>query len=349
MNLSKILIIRFSSIGDIILASPLIRSVRSTYPDAQIDFIIRKEYAELIKFNPYLSNIIEFDVDKGFTGLRELAVKINTGAYDIVLDVQNNFRSGFLRHKSKTKKISNINKRVILRFLLTNFKINLYRDYVSVADRYLETAKELRVAPDGKGLDVFIPDDILSSVEQKLSNYNLSKKDFIIGIAPSAKHNTKKWLPERYAELIIRLIEEYKARVLVFGGKDDKPETDSIVGKANKIVGNQAVINYAGEISLLENAAMFDYCNAVITNDTGLMHLAAARKRKVVAIFGPTVKEFGFFPYGTESIVVENNNIKCRPCSYHGTSVCPQKHFKCMKDITTDKVYYAIKHILNLN
>ncbi|MDI6778898.1 MAG: lipopolysaccharide heptosyltransferase II [Bacteroidota bacterium] len=349
MNISKILIIRFSSIGDIVLASPLIRSLRNKYPDAQIDFIVRKEYSDLIKFNPYLTNIIEFDINKGFKELKELATKINTGTYEIVLDIQNNFRSGFLRRKSKTKNISVINKRVIPRFLLTNFKINLYRDYVSVADRYLETAKELGITPDRKGLDVNTPDDILSFIEKKLSNYNLSKKDFIIGVAPSAKHYTKKWLPERYEELIIRLIQEYKARILVFGGKDDKPETNIIVENVNKIVGNQAVINFTGELSLLENAAMFDYCNAIITNDTGLMHLAAARKRKIVAIFGPTVKEFGFFPYGTENIVVENNNLKCRPCSYHGTSVCPKKHFKCMKDITTDMVYYSIKHILNLS
>jgi heptosyltransferase-2 len=349
MNISKILIIRFSSIGDIVLASPLIRSLRNKYPDAQIDFIVRKEYSDLIKFNPYLTNIIEFDINKGFKELKELATKINTRAYEIVLDIQNNFRSGFLRRKSKTKNISVINKRVIPRFLLTNFKINLYRDYVSVADRYLETAKELGITPDGKGLDVNTPDDILSFIEKKLSNYNLSKKDFIIGVAPSAKHYTKKWLPERYEELIVHLIQEYKTRILVFGGKDDKPETNIIVENVNKIVGNQAVINFTGELSLLENTAMFDYCNAIITNDTGLMHLAAARKRKIVAIFGPTVKEFGFFPYGTENIVVENNNLKCRPCSYHGTNVCPPKHFKCMKDITTDMVYYSIKHILNLS
>ncbi len=349
MNISKILIIRFSSIGDIILASPLIRSVKLTYPDAQIDFIVRKEYAELVKFNPYLSNIIEFDSDKRYKGMQEITAKINTNAYSIILDIQNNFRSKFLSYRSKTKKISHLNKRATLRFLLTNFKINLYRDYVSVADRYLETVKELYVPNDGKGLDVFIPDNIISSVEKKLSNYSLSKNDFIIGIAPSAKHNTKKWMLDRYEELIVRLIEKYKARILVFGGKDDKHETDTIVDNANKILGNRAVINYAGKISLLENAAMFDYCNAVVTNDTGLMHLAAARKRKVIAIFGPTVKEFGFFPYGTENIVVENNTVKCRPCSYHGTNSCPPKHFKCMKDITTDKVYDAVKHILNLN
>lgn len=348
MNISKILIIRFSSIGDIILASPLIRSIKSTYPEAQIDFLVRKDFADLVKYNPHLTNIIEFDSSHNFKGLTKLAHRINKEKYDVVIDIHNSLRSRYIRFKSGASQKFIINKRTIARFLLINFRWNVYNNVLSNAQKYIDTASPLSVKDDGNSLEIFIPADIQSQVASKLNGLQLKNYKVIIGAAPSAKHNTKKWLAERYIELFTRIINEHNAFIMLFGGKEDKSETEKIVHSVNEKTAGISTVNFAGEFSLLETAAAFDYCNAVVTNDTGLMHLAAAHQRKVVAIFGPTVKEFGFFPFRTENIVVERNNLNCRPCTHIGSEECPKKHFKCMRDISPDDVYQAVLNILNI-
>jgi heptosyltransferase-2 len=348
MNISKILIIRFSSIGDIVLASPLIRSVRSTYPYAQIDFLVRKDFAEIVKYNPHLTNIIEFDALQYFHGLKKLTHRIKKEKYDVIIDIHNSLRSRYIRFNSDASQKLIINKKTIARLLLLNFKLNLYSPVIPNAQKYLNTASSLSVKDDSKGLEIFIPDSTQTQSASKLNGLKLKNYKVIIGAAPSAKHSTKKWLAERYVELFAQLINEHNAFIMLFGGKQDKSETDKIFHSIIENTGGKSAVNFAGEFSLLETAAAFDYCNAVVTNDTGLMHLAAARQRKVVVIFGPTVKEFGFFPFRTENIVVERNNLDCRPCTHIGSEECPKKHFKCMRDITTDDVYKAVLNILNI-
>ncbi len=345
---AKILIIRLSSIGDIILSSPLIRCLRNKFPKSQIDFLVRNDYSDLIKYNPHINNVIEFDIRNGFAGLKKLTQQIKYENYDVILDIHNSLRSRYIRYFSKPKSVYVVNKRTVARFCLINFKHNLYKKEIPVAERYLETAKTLEVVNDKKGLEVFLDDSQQKKIAEMLLQTRPNDIKLIVGVAPSAKHYTKKWHAEKYIELLSRLVSEQYALVLAFGGNEDKKEIDGIVNKVNEITGKQAAINFAGELSLLENAVAFDYCNVIITNDTGLMHLAAARKKKIVAIFGPTVREFGFFPYGTENIVVENKTLNCRPCSHIGSNTCPKKHFKCMEDISSEKVYTEVKHILNI-
>lgn len=344
----KILIIRFSSIGDIILASPLIRCLRNKFPNSQIDFLVRHDYSDLVRYNPHLSKVIEFDIHGGFNSLKQLTHQFKQENYSIVLDIHNSLRSRYVRYFSKPKSFYVVDKRTAARFCLINFKRNLYQKAIPVAERYLETAKEVGVENDKKGLEIFIHDNHQNKIAEKLLQVRSSDIKLIVGVAPSAKHNTKKWQADKYVQLLARLVSEQDALVLAFGGIENKKEIDDIVNKVNDITNKQAALNFAGELSLLENAAAFDYCNVVISNDTGLMHLAAARKKKIVALFGPTVREFGFFPYGTENIVVENNTISCRPCSHIGSKTCPKKHFKCMQDISSEKVYTEVKHILNI-
>jgi lipopolysaccharide heptosyltransferase II len=348
MEVIKILIIRFSSIGDIILASPLIRSIRSTYHDAQIDFLVKKEFAELVKYNPHLSNIIEFGAASNFNQLTNLANRIKKENYNTIIDIHNSLRSRYIRGFSIAANKIIIKKNIFARFFLIIFKWNFYKHIVPNAQKYLNCAIALSVKDDGKGLEVFVPDKILSKITSHLNNIPLSDYKIIIGAAPSAKHNTKKWLPERYVQLLSRLIQELNGLVMVFGGTEDKHESDNLVNSVNDRTGKKAAMNFSGKFSLLENAAALDFCDVFITNDTGLMHLASARRRKVVAIFGPTVKEFGFFPYRTEHIVVERNDLNCRPCTHIGSDVCPKKHFRCMNNISTDDVYNAVLNILNI-
>ncbi len=345
MNLSKILIIRLSSIGDIILASPLIRCIRAKYPDSQIDFLVRKDYSELVSYNKNLSNVIEFDIKSGSRGLNELASNINKAGYDVILDIHNCLRSRYIRKNSSAKKFI-INKNIIRRFLLVNFKINIYNNYISVIDRYINTASSLSVNNDGRGPEVFLPEAINHRITDTINYLNLPDHSVLIGAAPSAKHFTKKWPRDNYAKLFSSLIKNLNAVIINLGGKEDKDYIDEIVENVNSGLTEKKCLNVAGKLTLLETAAAIDRCSLLITNDTGLMHLAAARKRKIAAVFGPTVKEFGFFPYGVEVAIIENNNLNCRPCSHIGSSECPKKHFKCMKEISVDGVFLNIKTLL---
>jgi heptosyltransferase-2 len=196
---------------------------------------------------------------------------------------------------------------------------------------------ELSIKNDNQGLDVFVPEEI---IERMKSRVNFSDKDFLIAIAPSAKHGTKAWLMDRFAQLGDKLIKEFKSKIILLGGGDD-------IDRCSKIARmmNSDVINLCGMTTLLEASAILKLCKLLVTNDSGLMHIGSAMGTKIVAIFGSTVKEFGFFPHGTRNIVVEKN-LSCRPCSHIGRDRCPRGHFKCMTDIQVDDVFKACIKLL---
>ncbi len=337
MAFEKILIIRLSSIGDIVLSTPLIRLLRKKFPSAQIDFVIKKEFAELLKFNPHLTNLIEFDVSNGFKELLRLKSQILKERYDLIVDIHNNLRSVFLRTFSGAR-VLKVNKRVFKRLLFVKFKINLYKNIIPVAEKYIETVSQLSIKNDNQGLELFVPNDIIELAKDKI---NFSDSERYIAIAPSAKHETKRWLPERFAEVGDRLSEKFNAKIILMGGREDKQRCELV-----ETMMKNKPINICGKTSLLESAGILSLCEMLITNDSGLMHIGSAMKTKVVAIFGSTVKEFGFFPYGTKSIVVEKS-VSCRPCSHIGRDKCPKGHFKCMKEIQVDDVYDACVKLMS--
>jgi len=336
MKHQKILIIRLSSIGDIVLSTPLIRVLRNKFPNSQIDFIIKKEFSELLKYNPNLTNLIEFNTENGFKELLRLKSQILKENYDLIIDIHNNLRSIFLRMFTGAH-VVRINKRVFKRFLLVKFKINLYKNAIHVVDRYIETLSNFSIKNDNQGLEIFVPEDTIEIAKNKI---NFSDKNLYIAIAPSAKHETKRWLPERFAQLGDKLAEKFKAKIILLGGKEDEDRCrfveEMMVSKP---------INLCGKTTLLESAAVLSMCKLLVTNDSGLMHIGSAMKTKIVAIFGSTVKEFGFFPYGVENIVIEKN-IPCRPCSHIGRNKCPEGHFKCMRDIQVEDVFNACAILL---
>lgn len=346
-NIQKILIIRFSSIGDIILASPLIRGLRLAYPTARIDFLVKSDYADLVRFNPYLTNIISLGTSE-FRELRKLKKKILLENYDAILDIHNSLRSRYIRYFTGAKVIGVVNKYVVRRFVLVNFKVNMYRAVIPVAERYLQVAKRLGVHDDSLGLEVFIPEDIKSTVSAVLEKYKLGQHNIVVGLAPGARHFTKRWPQDRFVQLGARLAKERNAKVFIFGGKQEEEYCGDIMQMINSQHGGSAAVSFAGKFSLLETVAALDYCYVVVSNDSGLMHLAAGRKKKVVVIFGSTVKQFGFFPYGTESIVVEQERLNCRPCSHIGLEFCPKGHFLCMKNTQVEDVFRAVNKLLSV-
>ncbi len=338
---------RFSSIGDIVLASPLIRAVRKAAgKNARVDFVVKKEFAELVSSNHHLSITHEFDSASGFFGLQKLASELRNEQYDLVIDIHDSVRTKLLRSVIGAKKVVVIDKRKFARWQLINLHRNIYNDALSVAERYIETVKQFGIENDNKGLEIFIPDSIQFDVNGKIAKLRLNKFEKVIGICPGAKHSTKRWQKEKFAEAAIRAAKEMNAKILLFGGASEKEDCEFVRNKVNDAVSEISATSFAEEFSLLESAQALEYCDVVITNDSALMHLAAAKQKKIVAIFGSTVKEFGFFPYGTESIVIENNNLRCRPCTHIGKSSCPQGHFKCMEEISANSVYSAVVEIL---
>ena len=342
---NKTLVIRFSSIGDVVLSSPLIRVLHKRFPSSQIDFVVRKEYADLVRYNPNLNFIFEFDVQGGFQELRRLASIIRREKYDLIIDIHNSLRSRYIRSFSGAKKVVAINKRIFARTILVRLKKNYYRDIVSVVDRYIEPVKTYGIENDAQGLEIFIPDETMHKVSGKVSSLKLHMCEKIIGFCPSAKHATKRWPEERFIEAGIRLVRELKAKIILFGGKNDTILCATIAEGINKKSEGECAVEYSDQFSLLETAAAMQFCDVIVTNDSGLMHIAAAMKKKLVAIFGSTVREFGFFPVGTENIVLERKGLYCRPCSHIGRASCPEGHFRCMSEIQVSEVVDSIKDI----
>ncbi len=340
---SKTLVIRFSSIGDIVLSTPLLRVLRSRFPASQIDYLTKKEYAGLVRSNHNINVTHEYDPATGFAGLRDLKRRLKAESYDLVVDIHNSLRSRFVRSMLGVEKISVIDKRIKERTMLVKFKKNLYGDIVSVADRYVETVQDLGVRSDGKGPELHIPDEVLFSVTAKIAKLRLNRFEKVLGMCPFARHATKEWPLERYAEVAERFIRDAEGAVMIFGGGDDKERSGVFAGKIASTTNVERVINWTGQCSLLETAAAMQYCDVIATNDTGLMHLANAMNKKLVAIFGSTVREFGFFPYGNDAAVLERAGLYCRPCSHVGRSECPEAHFRCMKEIEGADVWRTIQ------
>ena len=345
--LFKTLIIRFSSIGDIALSSLLVRTLHQRFPSARIDFVIKSEFAELVAHNPYLTQVYALPVGGTFGDLHRLRSTIKPSSYDLIIDIHDSLRSRFL--SIGAQRVVRINKRKLARFLLVHTSWDTYRFWggaPSVALRYLEPVQHLDVKDDGNGLEIHLPAEARLRAATIVQQVGIVPADRVLAVCPGAKHGNKIWLAERFAEVATRASREAGAALVLLGGRDDAERCAEIETAIRRSAPHATVTNLAGSLSLLETAAVMERCTAVVTNDSGLMHLAACCKRSVVAVFGPTVRQFGFFPFGTENSVVEHPHLSCRPCTHIGLPQCPRKHFRCMEEIGADQVYENVRRFL---
>ncbi len=313
--MKKILIIRFSSIGDIVLTTPVIRCIKEQKPEIEIHFLTKKSFKGILEYNPYLSKIHTIEKD-----INEIARELKEENFDYVIDLHNNLRS------LQTKKIigkpsSSFKKLNFKKWMLVNFKIN-NMPAMHVVDRYLETAAALGIKNDLKGLDYFIPEKDEVTIQSLPSTHQNGYIGFVIG----AKHFTKQ-LP---TEKIIAICKKLNQPIILLGGKEDQERAISI----EKAVGS-AIYNACGNYNLNQSASIIKQAKKIITHDTGLMHIAAAFKKEIISVWGNTVPAFGFTPYlpDNKSKIVEVKNLACRPCSKIGHDKCPKGHFKCMMEI----------------
>ncbi len=298
--------------GDIILSTPLIRSLRKQYPHLHIDFLLKDQYKDVLINNPYLNNIYTLEEDSIKT--RQLHRKISEQNYELIIDLQNNFRSAAITSKLNSIKVE-FNKRRLQKILLVKFKINKLKDAPPIPVRYAEAVDDFIL--DDEGLDLFTKNN-----PSKL----FKTENKYIGICPGSRHFTKMWLKEYFIELGNLLhIEGYRS-VLLGGASDYKICKEIYAAIPDSI-------NLCNDDDILQTAADMKKCKAVVCNDSGLMHAASAVKIPVLAIFGSTVKEFGFTPYKNRNLILENNSLSCRPCSHIGRESCPKGHFKCMVEL----------------
>jgi heptosyltransferase-2 len=232
-----------------------------------------------------------------------------------------------------------IRKGKIKQSLLVWFKINKYDQEIPIPERYLAVARDFGVEDDGKGPELFWENSTIESAEKKAVSKGIDLNKSFIALAPGAGFFTKRWPIKKFEQLIDIIQEREKTAIVVFGGAEDK-EIGSVLKKAKN------VIDFCGKSSLLETAYLISRGRMLISNDTGLMHMATAVQTPVLAIFGSTVRELGFFPYRSESQVIENSSLLCRPCSHIGRHKCPKGHFKCMEDISVKQVYKELEQFL---
>jgi ADP-heptose:LPS heptosyltransferase len=328
----KILIIRFSSIGDIVLTTPVIRCLKQQVKDAQVHYITKKQFANILESNPYIDKL--YTIEKNIS---EISTKLKNENYDFVVDLHHNLRSAQVK-SLLNKKSRSFHKLNIEKWLMVNLQINKLPN-IHIVDRYFETIKSLGVKNDGKGLDYFIhaKDEVdIKTLPSEFHNASPTGQSFgrgYIGFVIGAKYFTKQ-LPK---EKIISICQKLNQPVILLGGKEDVEKGEAIKTEVGK-----NIYNACGKYNLNQSASLVKQAKKIITHDTGLMHIAAAFKKEIVSVWGNTIPGFGMYPYYGESQVSSLKsqvlNLPCRPCSKLGFSKCPKGHFKCMNEINEKEI-----------
>ncbi len=311
----KFLILRFSSIGDVVLTTPVVRCLKQQIKDAEVHYFTKKAFSPVIKHNPYIDR--KFFIEDSLSSIIRLLKKED---YDYLIDLHNNLRTFIVKTLLGGKSFS-FDKINFEKWMVVNFKVNPLPQ-VHIVDRYMDTLKSFGVMNDDKGLDYFITIDD----EKVLQQLPDSHKAGYIGFAIGAKHATKR-LP---TEKIISICKKTAQPIVLLGGEEDADRADTIA----KAIGSN-IYSACGKYALNESAALVKHATKIITHDTGLMHIAAAFKKEIISVWGNTIPAFGMSPYLSDanSKIVEVKNLSCRPCSKLGFDKCPKGHFKCMKEI----------------
>jgi ADP-heptose:LPS heptosyltransferase len=315
----KILILRFSSIGDIVLTTPVVRCVKQQVPDAEVHYCTKQAFQGILANNPYIDKVHVLQ-----SSLKELVQQLKAEQFDYVIDLHNNLRTRVIKARLG-KPGRSFNKLNYEKWLMVNFKLNRLPG-VHIVNRYLDAAAALGVKDDGKGLDYYIPAQDEVDVQTLLVPFQQGYVAFAIG----AQHYTKRLPTAR----IIELCERLQQPVILLGGKEDAATGEEIAAHFKTNSSEQTVIyNACGKYNLNGSASLVRQAEKVVSHDTGLMHIAAAFQKDIISVWGNTIPEFGMYPFRTRYKVLEVHGLSCRPCSKIGYSKCPKGHFKCMWDI----------------
>lgn len=333
----KFLVIRFSSIGDIVLTTPVVRCLKKQVPDAVIHYLIKPQFKMVMEPNPYIDkfHVLQQDWNK-------MIEELKAESFDYIIDLHHNLRTLRVKRALKVPAYS-FNKLNIEKLIFVKLKWNVMPK-VHIIDRYLETVAPFRVRNDGEGMDYFIPEDH----RVPLSDIPASHHAGFISLVIGASFYTKK-LPVYKLQELCRKINH---PIILLGAKEEREEGESIAS-----VDPIKVYNACGKFSLHESADLVRQSKVVIAHDTGLMHIAAALRKQVIAIWGSTTPSFGMVPYYGDKFLqrvpppsddVQVHKLWCRPCTKIGRHKCPQGHFKCMNNISIDEIVTNVEKRLRL-
>ena len=329
-ELRRVLLIRLSSLGDILLMTPLLNLLRSTCPQAQIDVLIKAEYRDLLRAHPAITRLLPLDSRQP---LLYTLRRLRANRYDLALDLHCTPRSQLLLQMLRAHRKLTYNKRVLRRALLVRLGWNTLGSMTPVPELYAAPLRRLglkgHLGPPTMHLDPGSTQAMEAHIARCLPEaFNRP----LLALAPGARWPTKRWPVERFAAMAQELAQERGAAVVILGGPDEAQLASALCDSLDV-----PVINGAATLSLMHSAALLSRCRLLVSNDSGLMHMATALQVPVVAIFGPTVQEFGFYPFQARAEVV-SEQLPCRPCSTKGSMRCPRVHHACMQDISSARV-----------
>lgn len=312
----KVLIIRFSSIGDIVLTTPVIRCIKQQLPDAEVHFLTKYAYRHILEANPYVTKLHLLKDD-----IKALLAELKQEGFDHIIDLHKNLRTATIKRGLRKVPSTSYDKLNWEKWLLTGLKIDRMPP-IHIVDRYMQTVSHLGVINDGKGLDHFIPQKEIV----KESDIPMSHQAGFIGLVIGASYETKKLPVDKLKDLCAAIDHP----IILLGGPEDRLEGEEV-----SMVDKHKVYNACGKFTLNESADLVRRSKLIISPDTGLMHIAAAFKRPLISIWGNTVPAFGMTPYygdlKVQSRMFNVEGLRCRPCSKLGHHQCPKGHFDCMR------------------
>ena len=327
----KVLILRFSSIGDIVLTTPVVRTIKTQLEGVELHYATKRQFRALFEENPYIDRVHYLE-----DSVWKLISELRAERFDFVVDLHNNLRTRLIKTALGVPS-SSFDKLNKAKWLMVNFKINQLPN-VHIVDRYLAAAQKLGVKNDSLGLDYFIPEKDEVPLDWLPEGFRNGYVAYAIG----AQHNTKKLPLPR----MIELCDKINKPIVLLGGKEDVANGEAIAaffekGERSgdfepglKELGKKTIVyNACGKFNLNQSASLVKQARYVFSHDTGLMHIAAAFKKEVFSIWGNTIPLFGMYPYRTKFTVLENSKVNCRPCSKIGHKACPKGHFKCMNEM----------------
>lgn len=326
--MTKILIVRFSSIGDIVLTSPVVRNIKNQmHGGVEIHYLTKKQYKPLLENNPYISKIHLIE-----RSTNEILEEIKQEEFNYIIDLHKNIRSSIFKRKLQILSFT-FDKLNFKKWLLVNLGINKLPK-IHIVDRYMEAVKPFGIVNDQMGLDYFIGENNIVSLQQLPEAH---RRGFI-GFAIGAQHERKK-LP---IEKIISICTQIDLPIILLGGKEDEVIGEKIMQQVG-----ENIFNACGKFSINQSASLVQQSKMVISHDTGLMHIAAAFKKIIISVWGATVPEFGMYPYLADknSIVVQAAHLKKRPCSKLGDK-CKYKYCKCVEEIDEQIIISTARKIM---
>ncbi|MFA5975858.1 MAG: lipopolysaccharide heptosyltransferase II [Elusimicrobiota bacterium] len=336
----QFLIIQTAYLGDAVLTTPLLAALHERYPDSSITVLCTPEIAEVFHRHPAVNELILFDKrgkDHSLLKRWQVVKQLSQRRFDIAV----------LPHRSLTSallaRLSGIPRRIGFsssqgRWFLTD--VVPFQWGVHDVDRNLALLKPLGVQQPVAELWIQPEPEAVKSVAERLRQAGVGPEVPLLGINAGSLWATKRWLPERFAAVADQVIQDLKAKIVFVGGPKDREVMNEVLRFMK-----QVPIDWVGKTDLRELIATISRCSAFLTNDSGPMHIAVASRVPTVALFGPTTRELGFFPYGPGNTVIEKD-LPCRPCGLHGAERCPLDHFECMRRITVEEVVSALRPVL---